>query len=53
MNDILMWVLIIGLGGFFVGLMFYSFYLVLFSKNEQPSVDKIDPKVSQTTHKKG
>jgi len=35
MNTILMWVIIIGLGGFFSVLLIYSFYLILFSKNEE------------------
>jgi predicted PurR-regulated permease PerM len=44
MNTILMWVVAIGLGGFFIGLMFYSFYLVLFSNNEQTPVGKFEQK---------
>lgn len=49
MNDIFMWVMIIGLGGFFVGLMFYSFYLVLFSKTPETSVRQIDQKAKPST----
>ncbi len=44
MNTIFMWVVAIGLGGFFIGLMFYSFYLVLFSNNEQTPASKLGQK---------
>ncbi len=34
MNEIFMWIGIVALGGFFAGLMIYSFYLVLFAKHD-------------------
>ena len=43
MTDKLMWLAIIGLGGFFLWLMFYSFYLVLFSKHDSQEKVKKTP----------
>lgn len=43
MTDKLMWLAIFGLGGFFLWLMFYSFYLVLFSKYESQKKPKKTP----------
>jgi len=44
MNDILGLAAVILLGAFFTGLMFYSFYLVLFSKAKTPTAAPVKKK---------
>lgn len=40
MSSTLSFILMIALGGFLLGLLFYSFYLVLTSKDEKPPAKK-------------
>ncbi|HEX9653694.1 MAG TPA: hypothetical protein VGA99_08280 [bacterium] len=51
MSEILLSALTIGLGAFFAGLMLYSFYIVLFSKNTKTPSAKMEEEAGNKSTK--